>query len=319
MPLVSVLLPVRNAAPWLPASLASLWRQTLGDFEVIAVDDGSTDGSGELLERAAARERRLVVLHARPRGLPATLNAALQRSRAPFVARHDADDVSHRRRFEIQHARLRRQPEIAVIGSRVRMFPSPAVGRGMQRWAAWHNSLLDHASMAREVLIDSPLAHGATMMRRPILECAGGWRERGWPEDVDLWVRLIEQGARLAKCPEVLYGWRQHRTSATRLDPRYSRERFDALRIDVLERRFLRHAHRVTAVGIGAALERWRLQLERRGRAVTVLRQGRPRPDALAALAPPALLVFGSPVARGRWRAAVAPRLEETRDFWFVA
>ena len=88
---VSVLVPVRDAMPWLRSSFASLWRQSLRAFEVEAVDDGSRDGSGEWLEREAARERRLRVVRTPARGLPAALNSALALARAPLVARHDAD------------------------------------------------------------------------------------------------------------------------------------------------------------------------------------------------------------------------------------
>src|SRR5947207_16020636 len=75
-PRVSVLLPVRDAAPWLEASLASLARQTLADHEVIAVDDGSRDGSGEILDRAARVDPRLVVRHTGARGLPSAPKTA---------------------------------------------------------------------------------------------------------------------------------------------------------------------------------------------------------------------------------------------------
>src|SRR5437773_3802703 len=108
VPALSVLLPVRDAAPYLTASLASLWRQTHADFEVVAVNDGSTDGSGEALERAAAREPRLRVIHTPARGLPLALNEAWQHARSPLLARHDADDVSHRTRFALQLDTLRR-------------------------------------------------------------------------------------------------------------------------------------------------------------------------------------------------------------------
>src|SRR5262245_34647178 len=101
-PRVSVLLPVRDAAPWLATALASLARQTLADHEVIAVDDGSTDASGEILERAARRDPRLVVRHTPARGLPAALGLALSLARAPWVARQDADDVCHRTRLARQ-------------------------------------------------------------------------------------------------------------------------------------------------------------------------------------------------------------------------
>jgi len=196
VPALSVLLPVRDALPYLRPALASLRRQTFQDFEIIAVDDGSSDGSGEALEKAAARVPALHVIHTPPRGLPAALATALTHARGRWIARQDADDISHRRRFELQLEELRGSPETAVVGSRVRLFPAGEVGVGMRRWVLWHNALLAHQAMANEALIDSPLAHGSATMRRGWLERAGGWVDRGWPEDVDLWLRLIEAGAR---------------------------------------------------------------------------------------------------------------------------
>src|SRR5437763_341231 len=195
-PRLSVLLPVRDAGPWLQPSLASLMRQTETEFEIIAVDDGSRDGSGERLDEAARRDRRIVVRHTAPRGLPAALNTALSLAGAPWVVRHDADDISHRRRFERQREFLDSHPDVDVLGTRMRLFPNAHTGPGMRRWLAWHNSLLAHADLRRELLIDSPLAHGTAMIRRAVLESAGGWQERGWAEDLDLWVRLFARGTR---------------------------------------------------------------------------------------------------------------------------
>lgn len=319
MPLLSVLLPVRNAAPWLEAALASLARQTFRDFEVIAVNDGSSDGSGELLEGAARRDARLRVVHTPPRGLPAALNTALERARGRLIARQDADDLSHRRRFAIQTARLSARPGVAVVGSRVRLFPAAAVRTGMRRWVRWHNGLMTHEAMAREALIDSPLAHGTAIVRRAALEAVGGWQDRGWAEDADLWLRLFEAGARFMKTPEVLYGWRQHRGSATHVDPRYRPEAWLELRLDALRRGPLRGAHRVTLVGVGASLERWRTALAGAGFEVDARAGGRP-PARADALPPPVVLVYGAEPARRRWRiACLTHGLVELRDFVFVA
>ncbi len=318
MPLISVLLPVRDAAPWLGASLRSLARQSLADFEIVAVDDGSSDGSGEILERAARLEPRLRVLRTGPRGLPLALNTALAASRGRLLARHDADDLSHRRRFELQAAHLAAHRDDAVVGARLRLFPAPAVGAGMRRWARWHNRLLDHEAMAAEVLIDSPLAHGTAMMRRGWLERAGGWSERGWAEDLDLWIRLMEAGARFAKRPETLYGWRQHPGSATRRDPRYATGRFVELKREALERGLLREAREVHVAGTGGSLARWAAALAGRGRAVTA--HAAPRPTRELAALRPLVLVFMAPEARERWREALRKSdMRELRDFMFVA
>lgn len=320
MPAISVLVPVRNALPWVRASFASLWRQTAADLEVVAVDDGSSDGSGEWLDREAARERRMRVVHTAPRGLPLALAAALAAARGGLIARHDADDVSHRRRFELQLAFLSEHPEVDLVGCRVRVFPPALAGAGMRRWAEWHNALLSHDAMERDRLVDSPLAHGTMLARREAVERAGGWRERGWPEDVDLWLRLFRGGARFAKLPQVLYGWRQHPGSATRHDPRYARLAFDALRLDELEHRFLRRRRAVTVTGVGASLERWRTTLRATGRRVHAVTAGRPSGAVVGDLEPPVVLVFGADPARQRWRGALTrANWRECRDFIFVS
>ena len=318
MLVISVLLPVRDAARWLPASLASLWRQTFRDFEVVAVDDGSTDASGAMLDRAASREPRLRVVHTAALGLPAALNTGLALARGSLIARHDADDLSHRRRLALQQGHLASHPRVSVVGCRVRLFPS--AGTGMRRWVGWHNGLLTHEAMAREALIDSPLAHGTALMRRRALERVGGWEEHDWPEDLDLWLRLLDAGHRFAKLPLTLYAWRQHADSATRRDPRYRAERFAALRRATLERGLLCGAHRTTLVGVGRSLDAWRLALAGRGRVVRVLAAGRPSRDVISALVPPVVLVFGAAPARRRWREALgANGLAEGSEFAFVA
>jgi glycosyltransferase involved in cell wall biosynthesis len=116
VPLLSVLLPARNAGPWVDAALASLLRQSVRDLEVVAVDDGSTDDTLERLERAAAAIPACACLRTEARGLPQALETARAHARGAFLARHDADDLSHRRRFELQLAHLAG----AARGGRVR-------------------------------------------------------------------------------------------------------------------------------------------------------------------------------------------------------
>jgi len=319
VPAISILLPVRNALPFLGPCLASLGRQTFRDFEIIAVDDGSTDGSGEALVNATTREPRLTVIHTAHHGLPAALNTALAHARASIVARQDADDLSHRRRLELQHAFLRDHPRVAVVGSRLRLFPAGATGVGMRRWATWHNALLTHDEMANEMLIDSPMAHGTTMLRARWLERVGGWADRPWAEDLDLWMRLLAEGARFAKLPRVLYGWRQHRGSATHSDPRYRRERFLALQIDALERGILSGARAITLVGVGDSLARWNEALSPLHRVQSIAAR-RPSSRLLEALEPPVVLVFGAVIARQRWRVSLrSSGMTERHGFIFVA
>src|SRR6185436_11281760 len=158
-------------------------------------------------------------------------------------------------------------------------------------WATWNNSLITHEAIAREALIDSPLAHGTAMMRREAVERAGGWIERGVPEDVDLWLRMLAGGARFAKLPRTLYSWRQHAASATRRHRRYSAQRYAELRRDALCSGWLRGREAVTVIGVGLSLETWTRDLEAAGPRVHAIEMGKPRPGWNPS--PPLVLVFG--------------------------
>lgn len=251
IPSVSVLLPVRDAAPWLDDCLASLARQTLVDFEVVAVDDGSTDDSGSILDRWAMRDRRFSVIHQPHRGLVPALNRGLAHCRGELVARMDADDVSHPRRLELQAGLLAALPGISVVSCLVRHFPSRAVAEGFRLYENWLNSLTDHGEMARERFIESPLAHPSAMVRREALEAAGGWRDNGWPEDYDLWLRLFEAGVGFAKVARPLFFWREHGGRLTRNDDRYSVPSFLRCKAHYLARGPLAETGRVVLWGAG--------------------------------------------------------------------
>ncbi len=136
-PLVSVLLPVRDPGPYLKDCIASLRRQTLEEYEVIAVDDGSTDGSAKVLDDWAARDDRVKVVHRSESGLVETLNAGLELCTAPFVARMDADDISHPKRFELAGGRVR---GAAVGGGGLEPGPAFPVAAGWGRATAFTRS-----------------------------------------------------------------------------------------------------------------------------------------------------------------------------------
>jgi glycosyltransferase involved in cell wall biosynthesis len=224
--LVSVLLPVRDPGPYLKDCIASLDRQTLEDFEVIAVDDGSTDGSAKALDEWAARDDRVTVIHRPVSGLVETLNAGLEQCTAPFVARMDADDVCHPKRFELQVAEFEEFPWVGVVSCLVRHFPWSEVGEGYRVYERWLNSLLTPEKIWKERFVESPVPHPSAMVRREVFQTVGGYRDEGWAEDFDLWLRLFDAGVCFTKVERYLYFWREHPERLTRVDGRYSVENF---------------------------------------------------------------------------------------------
>ena len=225
-PLVSVLLPVRDPGPYLKDCIASLERQTLEEYEVVAVDDGSTDGSAKALDDWALQDARVKVIHRSESGLVETLNAGLELCTAPFVARMDADDIIHPKRFELQLAEFEELPWVGVVSSLVRHFPWHGVGEGYRVYEEWLNSLVTPEQISRERFVESPVPHPSAMVRREVYQSAGGYRDEGWAEDFDFWLRLFEAGVTFTKVEKYLYFWREHAERLTRVDSRYSVENF---------------------------------------------------------------------------------------------
>ena len=127
MAAVSVLLPFHNAATTLGECLDSIQAQTLGDFELLAVDDWSSDSSNALVHQRAIGDRRVRLLRNPGRGLVDALNFGLSAARAPLIARMDADDRMRPRRLALQCHYLRQHPQVVVVGAQVRLFPSQRI------------------------------------------------------------------------------------------------------------------------------------------------------------------------------------------------
>lgn len=264
-PPISVLLPVYNAELYLEACLESLARQTQPDFEIVAVDDGSSDRSAAILQRAARRDPRLRTLRTPHRGLVEALNQGLDACRGALVARLDADDLAHPQRLELQAAALNRADGPDVVSSLVAHFPRQELGEGFRVYEHWLNSLIEHEEIVRERFIESPLPHPSVMLRRRDLIGIGGYLERGWPEDYDLWLRLAAAGKRFAKVPQVLCLWRHHEGRLTRNDSRYSVERFLACKAHHLLAGPLRGCQRLIIWGAGQTGRRLSKHLLRGG------------------------------------------------------
>jgi glycosyltransferase involved in cell wall biosynthesis len=204
-PAISVVMGVYNGMPFLDEAVKSILRQTFTDFECIAINDGSQDESGAVLDAYAATDSRLRVVHQENRGLVATLNRGIHEARAPLIARMDADDIAHPERFARQIAYLHAHPEIAVLGSAITVID--ASGAALREIPYPMGAENIAKKMRHE---GSYVAHPAVMMRREAVLAVGGYREAfRHAEDYDLWLRLLDRCS-IDNLPESLLYYRQH-------------------------------------------------------------------------------------------------------------
>jgi len=256
---------VRNEAPYIEAAVASLQRQTLRDWELVAVDDGSSDATPALLAALARNDARIRVLQRPAAGLVPALNAGLPHCRAGLIARMDGDDISHPRRLQLQADWLERHPQHDVVTCRVRHFPASQISDNLRGYVDWLNSLDDHEAMLRDLFVEAPLVQPSVMLRRQALEQAGGYQDNGWCEDYDLWLRLAQAGARFARLPQLLFFWRDHPQRLTRTSPAFSLAAFRACRLHYLRHGYLKDVAGVTLWGAGQEGKAWRRLLQENG------------------------------------------------------
>ncbi|MEM1072301.1 MAG: glycosyltransferase [Planctomycetota bacterium] len=209
-PPIAVLLPVCNAEAFLREAIASVLSQSFDDFELLALNDGSTDGSKRILDEFAQHDPRVTVIHRENRGLVETLNELIDRTRAPLLARMDADDICLPGRFERQHAHMQAHTACACVGGAIELIDD--AGSPLRT----PPTLLNDSDIQRAALSGrTPLCHPAVMMRRDAVIAAGKYQRDTFPaEDLDLFLRLGELG-QLANVPDSVLRYRMHDNSVS--------------------------------------------------------------------------------------------------------
>jgi glycosyltransferase involved in cell wall biosynthesis len=222
MPRVSVLLPFHNAGAVLHAAISSIDQQTFTDRELLLIDNASSDESPVIAQRWADRDPRIKVLHEPRIGIAHALNTGLAHAQGRFIARMDADDVSHPERLAKQVAYLDAHPAIGVLGTRTAFASSMQESRGMQAFVQWQNGLISQHDHYVKRFVDVPIAHPTVLFRRELVEQHGGYDTGPLPEDHELWLRWMDAGVRFAKLPEELLTWNDHAQRLSRTHPSYS-------------------------------------------------------------------------------------------------
>ena len=337
VPPVSILLPFHNAASTLARALDSLRNQSFPHWELIAVDDGSSDGSASIADIAARQYPRIRVRTQNQGGIVSALNHGLSLAQGPWIARMDADDESHPERLALQVQSLESDPSLGLVSCRVRYGDDPSVHPGFARHVDWMNQQITHEQLLLSRFIESPMAHPTVMFRRELIDRLGGYREGPFPEDYELWLRWLDAGVRMAKRPEMLLTWNDPPGRLSRIDPRYAFQAFYQVKSGYLAR----HLSRILPLNLprlawGAGrLTRRRIEiLEAAGVRIDGFididpKKQRIRPDGRAVIAPTAIPPVGKAFILGcvaNWGARDYQRAfledrgwREGLDYLFVA
>jgi len=201
---VSIILPVYNAAEYLPEALDGIFAQAFPDFEVLAIDDCSTDESLSIL-RSVRDPRFRVAANPTNLGAYATCNVAIQMARGRLVANHDADDVSHPERLARQVGWLDRHPDIALVGTNAEVID------GQGRVLDVNRCNLEPSAINWALHLKNPITHSTICARREALLGVGLYDEQFViAGDYDLFHRMVRSGYRIANLPEYLVRYRVH-------------------------------------------------------------------------------------------------------------
>ena len=251
-PTVSVVMPVYNARRYLAEAVDSVLAQTLTDFELIAVDDGSTDDSLQVLREYEARDARVRVITRVNTGIVGALNDGLVAARGHFIARMDSDDLCLPERFEKQVAFLRAHPDHVLVGSQVLLIDPEGAALCPKRDSEYTHERIDWAHLHHRW----PMVHPSVMMRREAVAAVGGYRDKyQWLEDLDLFLRLAEIG-KLAALPDVLLRYRLHTGSVCHTREADQHSIRPGLYAEVYQRRGIRPQEQNGAPKSSGALDR---------------------------------------------------------------
>ena len=249
-PIVSIVMPYKNSATTLVECIDSIVAQEMVQFELIAVNDGSTDDSLEIL--SSVHDDRFRLVENSGSGIVDALNFGISIANSQWIARMDADDIMSPDRLQKQWQYLQHNQHVKCVGSKVQLFPEENIASGMRNYVEWQNCQLTHHQIITGLLQESTLTHPSVIIKKDILQRVGGYRYGAFPEDYDLWLRLANENIKFGKVNSTLLYWREHTTKLTRTDPRYDLCAFDHLRIQhLVSRQDILRADKILVWGAG--------------------------------------------------------------------
>ncbi|MEQ8475053.1 glycosyltransferase [Fulvivirga sp.] len=257
-PLVSIILPVFNGEHTLQAAIDSITHQTFTDWELIIIDDGSTDNTNSIIQ--SINNERVTHFKTNNRGIAKALNFGIKMSSSAIICRMDADDVCHHQRLELQFNYLQEHPEVGVVSSLVEYEGNREANTGYALYVDEINQIIDRQSILKKRFTESPIPHPSVMFRKSLIYKYGGYNEGHLPEDYELWLRWMHNDVVVEKVNLPLLHWHDSAARLSRNHANYDLEKFYELKIKYLAQHLAKQqipTDNLWVWGTGRQINKW--------------------------------------------------------------
>jgi len=230
-PLVSILTPFKNTERFLDECLRSILQQTYTHWELLIIDDHSSDGSYNLVENFAKNDSRIKLLSNDGRGIIDALRLAYKQSSGQMITRMDSDDIMLPNKLEILVNNLKGYGKKHVAVGLVEYFNANGVGAGYKSYELWLNKLTKTGDNYNEIYKECVIPSPCWMIYREDLDACGAFNPNVYPEDYDLTFRFYKHGFKCIPCDKIIHKWRDYSTRTSRTHEHYVQNHFTTLKV----------------------------------------------------------------------------------------
>lgn len=223
-------MPMRNAMPFLNECIDSIINQSISNWELVVVNDHSTDDSEAIMQAYAKQDGRITILNAKGKGIIDALKQAYTHTSGQFITRMDADDIMPQKKLELFLEKLYHLPS-AVVTGKIK-YIGENLREGYIKYESWMNGLMEKHSHYDEVYRECVIPSPAWMIERSLFESIGGFNSDIYPEDYDLTLRFYANKIPIVAVQEVIHIWRDYQERTSRNDPNYAFNAFEVLKTD---------------------------------------------------------------------------------------